>query len=150
MHNVGEALDALVMLHLDCSEAAYPAQIVAPEVNQHIMLGKLLFVGEELRFKLCILLVGLSSGACSRQREGVQHAVFELDQRFGRGSRYLHIRAREVEHIRRGVCSSQYAVGVQQAPLVLGAEAVGEDYLEDVSLGDVPLRPLYHRAELLL
>ena len=64
------------------AEAADLAQVVAPQVHQHVVLGQLLFVGKKLLFKRLVLLVGFAPRPRARQREGVQHAVLQLDQRF--------------------------------------------------------------------
>ena len=46
MHDVGEALDGMELLHLNRAEPADLPQIVPPQVHQHIVLGQLLLIGE--------------------------------------------------------------------------------------------------------
>ena len=79
----------------------------------------------------------------------MQHAVFELDERFGRRARDLNVGAGKVEHVRRGIDGAQHAVGVKQAPLERCAQAVREYDLKDIALADVVLGGPDHRAELL-
>ena len=81
MHHVGEALDGVQLFHPDRPEAADLAEVVASEVHQHIVLSQLLAVGEQLRLQGPVLLGGLSPRPGAREREGVQHAVLQLDQR---------------------------------------------------------------------
>ena len=67
MHDVGEALDGMELLHLNRAEPADLPQIVPPQVHQHIVLGQLLLIGEQLLLHGPVLLRGLSSGPCARQ-----------------------------------------------------------------------------------
>ena len=124
MHNVGKSLDGHIALDLYGAEIAYPAQVVSAKVNEHIMLGKLLFVCKQLGLKRFVLLVCLASGAGACKRKGMQHAVFKLYEGLGRCACYLDIGAGKVEHIRRGIGGAQDAVGVEQAAVILGAQAV--------------------------
>ena len=137
------------LLHLHRAEFADLAQVVSAQIHQHIVLRQLLFVGQQLRLQRGVLFVGRAPGPRARQREGVQHAVFQLHQCLRGSARHLHVRARKVEHIGRGVQGAQDAVGVQEAPLKGGAQPVGEHDLKDVALPYVALRPLHHVAELI-
>ena len=47
VHDVGEALDGQVLLHLYGAEAADLPDVVPAQVHQHVVLGQLLFVGAE-------------------------------------------------------------------------------------------------------
>lgn len=51
MHHMGEALDGVQPLHLDGAKGADLAQVVAPQVHQHIVLGQLLLVRQQLRLQ---------------------------------------------------------------------------------------------------
>ena len=78
----------------------------------------------------------------------MQHSVFQLYQGLRRRSRHLCIRSRKVKHIGRGIDGAQNTVGVEQAPLEGGRQAVGEHDLENIPLPDVILGLLHHAAEL--
>jgi len=81
-----KAFDAVQLFHHHRAESADTPQVVSPQVHQHVVLCKLLFVREQLRLQRLILRVGLASLPRSRQREGVQHAVLQLYQRLRRRS----------------------------------------------------------------
>lgn len=146
---MGVALDGVQRFDLHRAEFAHLAEVVAPEVDEHIVLGKLLFVVQEAFFERLVLFLRFAARTGAGEGKGVQHAVFQFDERFGRGARDLDVRAGEVEHIRRGIDRAQHAVGVEQTSLKRGAQAVGEHDLENVALADVVLGGLDHRAELL-
>ena len=82
MHDVGEALDGVELLHPDRAEPADFPQIVAPQIHQHVVLGQLLLIGQQLFLQGPVLFRGLPSGAGARQGEGVEHPVLQLHQGF--------------------------------------------------------------------
>ena len=149
MHHVGVALDGVQLFDLHRAEFADLAEVIAPEVDEHVVLGKLLFVVQQALFKRLVLLVRFAARTGPREGKGVQHTVFELDERFGRRARDLNVGAGKVEHVRRGIDGAQHAVGVEQAPLERRAQAVREYDLKDIALADVVLGGFDHRAELL-
>ena len=61
------------------AEFADLAQVVAPEIDQHIMLGELLFVTQQLRFQRLVLLFCFSSGSGAGEGKGMEHTVLQLD-----------------------------------------------------------------------
>ena len=134
------------LFHLHRAEPAHPAKVVAAKVHQHVVFSQLLFVGQKFDFQCLVLLVGLSAGAGTCQRKGVQHAVFQLDQRFRRGPGHLHIGAGEIEHIRRWVDGAQHPVGPQQTAFKGGRQPVGKHDLKDLALADGVLCLLHHPA----
>ena len=54
---MGVALDGVQLFDLHRAEFADLAEVVAPEVDEHIVLGKLLFVVQQALFKRLVLLV---------------------------------------------------------------------------------------------
>ena len=150
VHYVREALYRMQAFYLDRAELAYLAKVVAAQIYQHVMFGQLLFVGQQFDLKRLILRVSLAARPRTRQREGVQHAIFKLNQRFGRCTRHLNISAGEVEHVRRRVDRAQYAVRVEQTSFKRRGQAVGQHYLEYIAFADIVLGLFDHAAELLL
>ena len=146
MHDVGVPLDGVQALDLDAAELADLAQVIAAQVHQHVVLGQLLLVGQQLLFQGLVLCVGLAAGPGPGQGEGVEHAVLQLHQRLRGGTGHLYVRPGEVEHVGGGVRGPQDAVGIQQRPGEGGAEPVGEHDLEDIPLPDIMLCPLDHGA----
>ena len=66
------------LLHFYGAEFADLAEVVAPEIDQHIVLGKLLFIREQLAFQHQILLLRFAARTGTRQRKGMQDTVFEF------------------------------------------------------------------------
>ncbi len=124
MHHVGVAQDLVEGFHLHRAELRDPADVVAAKVDEHVVLGKLLFIPEKSLLEGSVLLRGLAPGSCPRKREGVKDAVVELYQGLRGGTCHLHIRAREVKHVRGGIEGPEDPVGVQQAPLKVRIHAV--------------------------
>ena len=114
MHDVGEALDGQVLLHLYGAEAADLPNVVPPQVHQHVVFGQLLFVRQEFFFQPLILLRCPSPGPGARQGEGVEHPVLQLYQCLGRRPGQFHVVAGEVEQVGGGIDGAQDAVHVQQ------------------------------------
>ena len=76
-------------LHRDRPEAANFSEVISAEVHEHIVLGEFLFVREQLSLEGRILLRTFAARSRAGQREGVQFAVFEFDQRLRRSTRNL-------------------------------------------------------------
>lgn len=66
----------------------------------------------------------------------------------GGSARDLHVGARKIEHIGRGIDGAKHAVGVKETAFKGCRKTVGKHNLEDVALTDVMLCFFYHRAEL--
>ena len=124
MHDVRKALYRTELLDLHAAETADLPKIVSAEVNKHIMLGQLFLVGKQFGFQNLILVLGLSSRPCSRQRESMQDAVLQLDQRLRRSAGDLNVRPRKIEHIRRRIDGAQHPVCSEQTALKPGGKAV--------------------------
>ena len=150
MHHVGVALNHVELLYFHRSELADLPDVVPSEIHQHVVLGEFLGVGEELLLQKEVLLLGLPAGTGTRQGEGVEDAVLQFHQGFGRGTGYLHVGTGEVEHVGRGVQAPEHPVGVEETAFEPCLQSVGEHDLEDISFSDVVLGFLHHIAELLL
>ena len=67
MHDVRVALDEHEVLDLDGAEVADAADVVAAEVDEHDVLGELLFVGAQIGFEAAVFgFVGARGGGCRR------------------------------------------------------------------------------------
>ena len=135
---------SVVSADFDGAKGADPAQVVAPQVHQHIVLTQLLFVLQQSGLQRRVLCGGLAPGAGAGQWVGKQLAVGELDQCFRRGTGDLNIVGRKVEHIGGGILPPQNLVGVKQAALHFGAQAVRQHHLENIALPDIALGFLHH------
>ena len=78
-------------LHLHSAEPADLAQVIPPQVHQHVVLSELFFVLQELLLQLHVFLIRLSSRPCPRQRECMEHAVLQPDQCLRGSACHLHI-----------------------------------------------------------
>ena len=77
-----EPLDRETLQHFHGAQLGDAADIVAPEVEQHQVLGPLLGVGEKLRLQAGILgRVGVA-GACAGQRPDRHQPVAQTDEDF--------------------------------------------------------------------
>ena len=132
--------------HLHGAELRQAAQVVAAQIDEHVVLGELLGVGQKVGFHGGVLGGRGAARAGARQREGMQDPVFQLDEGFGARPGNLHVGAGEVEQVRARVNRAQGAVGVEQRALVPGLQAVGEHHLEDVAFADVGLGRAHHVA----
>lgn len=139
VHDVAELEHLMERLHLNGAELRYTTQIVSSQINQHVVLGQLLFIAKKTRLELRVFFRRFPSRASACQREGVEHAAFQLDQGLGACACKLDIVAGEIEHVRTRVTCAQISIGVEQAAAVVGIEAVGQNHLEDVAFPDVLL-----------
>ena len=88
------------LLDFDGTELTDLAKIVSSEVNEHIVLGKLLLILKKLLLECLVLFGCLAAGSCACKRECVKDAVLKLYERLGRCACDLNIRSREIEHVR--------------------------------------------------
>ena len=77
MHDVAKAQDLKVAFDPHATEPGEPTKIVAAEVDEHVMLGELLLVQEELPGKSLVLILGGAARAGTRERIGVKCAILE-------------------------------------------------------------------------
>lgn len=72
---MGEPLDLHVLLDLDRTDLGNASEVVPSEIHQHVVLGTLLLVGEELLLEPLILIVIGSAGAGACEGEGVEDPI---------------------------------------------------------------------------
>jgi hypothetical protein len=103
MHDVREPFDLHELRNVHRARLGHPSDVVAPEVDEHDVFGKLLFVGHQVDFKGMILASGRTAGSCSSNRVIRHDTVFESNQQFRRGTHYLSVTEVQIEHVRRGI-----------------------------------------------
>lgn len=133
MHDMGIPFNAVQLFDLHGSKAADLAQIIASQIHQHVMLGQFLFICQQVTLQRYILRLGLAARPGTGQREGMQHAVLQLDKGFGRGPCHLDIGARKIEHVGRWIDGAQHSIGSEQAALKRCREPVGQDDLKNIA-----------------
>ena len=89
MHDVRVALDEHELLDFDAAEAADAAHVVATEVDQHHVLGALLFVVHHLFGKGVVLGFGCAARARAGDGTVLNLALVHADEQLGRRPRNL-------------------------------------------------------------
>ena len=143
---MGIPLDGVELLHLYRTESADLPQIVAAQINQHVVLCQLLLVREKVGLQCPVLRLVLPSGPGARQRESMKDAVLQLYQSLRRSARHFHVGTGKVEHIRGRVQGPQDTIGVEQTSFERRREPVGQDDLKNISLPNIGLGFLHHGA----
>ena len=76
MHDMRVAFDVAQPLHLHGAESADTPQVVAPQIDEHVVLGQFLGVGEQFPLQPEVLLVAPAPWPRARQREGCGRTPF--------------------------------------------------------------------------
>ncbi len=103
MHYVGIPLDDHKLGDADRAVLTYAPQVVAPQVDQHHMLGALFRVREQLGLQPLILLWIDPAPPRPRDRVQLRHSVLQSHQHLGRGSDQLGRSKIDKEHVGRGI-----------------------------------------------
>ena len=122
---------------LDRAVLADPAEVVAPEVDEHHVLGALLRVGEQRLGLAAILLLGGAARVGAGDRPRLDPAPADLDQRLGRGAGDLEVAELEEVHVGRRVDRAQAAVDRERLDRRRRDEALRRHDLEGVAGVDV-------------
>ncbi|MNY18522.1 hypothetical protein D3C86_1519050 [compost metagenome] len=141
---MAEALEGHQVVDLDRARLADAAQVVAPEVDEHDVLGALLGIGHQV---LAERLVAVGPPA-ARARDGAHRrgAIVEPHHDLGAGADQLEVAPVEEEHVRARVDGAQRAVEREGIARIGGAQPLRADELEDVPGPYVLLGLLDHRA----
>ena len=144
------ALDVEEAVHLDRPRLADAPEVVAPEVDEHEVLGALLLVGEEVLLEADVLLGVRAAPARARDRVRRRHAVPHRHERLGAGPDDLERPASGVGetqqvHVRAGVGRPQDPVDVERLGGRLGLEPLADHDLERVARADPLLGGLDRR-----
>src|ERR1700722_15331740 len=103
VHHVRIALDEHQPLWLDRAVFADAAQIVAPEIDQHDVLGTLLRIGQQRGFEIAVLFFRPAAWTRSRERTIGGLALLDFDQHFRRAADDGDVVELEEIKIRRGI-----------------------------------------------
>ena len=145
MHHVAVALDEKLIGDGHAADLGDAADIVAPEIEQHQMLGTLLRIGEQFLFQRLVLVRRRAAVARAGDRADGHHIAAHFDQnlraRSGDGE------AAEVEEveIRRGIGPPQRAIERERRQRERRLEALRQHDLEGIAGGDVVLGLSDHR-----
>ena len=148
MHDVAVGLDLHQLVDDDAAVLAHAPEVVAPEVDEHHVLGALLLVGQQLARDPPVLLGGGAARAGSGDRLGADVAPGDGQQRLGARARHLEVAEVEEVHVGAGVDRAQAAVDREGLDGHGGRPALGGHDLEGVSGVDVLDDALHHAFEL--
>jgi len=139
-HHVGDSHGAV---------AGHAADVVAPEVDQHHVLGPLLGVGQQLLGESAVLFLAGPAAARAGQRPRNHLAVDHADHDLRRAADQGHAGSAHVEHEGAGIDDPQRPVDLERVHADGHLQALAEDDLEDVAGADVLDALLDGRLELL-
>ena len=147
VHHVRIALERHVLRHPHRTELADAPEIVAPEVDQHDVLGSLLLVALELlrHAKVFVFVGAARPRAGNRVRLGA--SPFDADEHLRRRADDREAVHPHEIHVRRRIDVTQGAVDRERVGGDLCLEALRQDRLIDVAGGDVLLDGAHARFE---
>ena len=115
VHDVRVVLDLHEAVDLDAAVLADAAEVVAPEVDEHHVLGALLLVGQQL------VRVGVAPRARAGDRASRRVPAGDRQQRLGRGAGDLEVQEVQEVHVGRRVDDAQPAVDRERVDAFDGA-----------------------------
>ena len=136
-------------LDLHRADARHAANVVAPQIDQHGVLGAFLRVGAELLLEAEVLFLRRASTAGAGDGPHGHLGPFDLDEQLRRSAEQLATAEPQVEVVRRGAGGAQRPVE-GKAVAIGQLESLREDHLEDVAGADVLQRAPDRGLELLL
>ena len=142
-------MDHHIIRNLDRADLGHAAEIVSSEVDQHVMLGKLLLVGEQFPLERPVLFLRLSARTGTGDRKGSQAAVLKAYKRFRRGAHDLVPVNGKEHHVRRGIGGAEHAIRGEQAVCIRARELPRLNRLKDIAIEDIFAR-LFHDVRVLL
>ena len=146
VHDVGEAQDVEIAFDVDAAEFTDASQVIAAQVDEHVVFGQFLRIVQEFIFQGLVFFRRLAPRPRAGQGECEEVAVFQAGQRFRRRTGQFDVVTGEEEHVRRRVDGPQDAICIEEAPFGFGAQAVGQDDLENIAFTDVILALFDHLA----
>ncbi len=147
MQHVRVLLDDHALRHPHAPVAGDSPHVVAPQVQQHQVLGALLGVGEEVLRQRGVLLRAPAAAARSRDGAHRHGPLLQPHHHLRRRAHQLEAVQLQVEQVRRGVEGAQRPVQVEGGHLQREREPLREHHLEGVPGADVVLHPLHRRLE---
>ena len=143
MHDVAVALDLEQASGSDGARVADAGEVVACEIDEHLMLGALFGVCEQFVGEPIVLLGILTTGPRTSDRAQLGDAVArQRNVRLGRRANQRELAELDEKQIRGGVDGTERAVDRNGTPRCAAAVALREHDLEDVASGDVLLADL--------
>ena len=149
VHDLAVALDEELVGDADGADLGHPADVVAPEIEQHQVLGALLGIGEQLLLQRLVLV---------RRRPARPRAGDRPDRDRRRrarapgspGSSPATAKLAEIEVVeeRRRIDPAQRAIERERRQREGRLEALRQHHLEDVAGRDVVLGAQHHRGVL--
>lgn len=121
----------------DRADLGNSTEVIAAQIDQHVMLGKLLLIGKQLVFERLVLLRRFAARTGAGNREGGQAAVIQPDKRFRRGTHDLVPINGKEHHVRRGIGGAEHAVCAQQAVRIRTGKLPRLHGLKDIAVKDV-------------
>ena len=126
------------LVDADAAVLADAAEVVAPQVHQHHVLGALLGVGQQLVGQLA---VGAAARAGAGDRAQLHAPAAHLHERLRRGAGDLEVPEVEEVHVGAGVDRAQAAVDRERLDRAVRGPALRGDHLVGVAGVDVLDRP---------
>ena len=103
MHDVGKTFDLHETLQGDGAGSGYPPKIIAPEVNQHDMLGLFFGVLQEVVAEQRVLGFVGATGPGSGDGAEAQPVGVASDEHFGGRTEQRSVRQAHVKHVGGGI-----------------------------------------------
>ena len=122
------------------ADPGHPAHIVAPQIQQHEVLGQFLFVGQQISLMRAVLFGRGATGAGPGDGADRDLVIKDADQNFGAGTDHLKPAEIEIEHEGRRVGAPQTAVQRKGRLAERLGPALRRDDLKDITCADIFLR----------
>ena len=149
MHDVRVALDVHQRRHLHGPGHADAAEVVACEIDEHDVLGALLFGRLQLVGHLLLVRRIAAAAARAGDRMRLDDAVLDADQHLRRRADDVHVAEFEIVHVRRRIDRPKRAIHLERMRIGLAREALRHLDLIRVAARNVRLRALDFRHKLL-
>ena len=133
VQHVRVGLDDHQLIDRDAAVLADAAEVIAPEVHQHHVLGPLLGIVDEALREAAVLLLAGAARIGARDRPGLDPVAAHLDQGLRRGPGELKVSELEEVHVGRGVDGAQPAVDREGVNRRRCGEALRGHHLECVA-----------------
>ncbi len=120
----------------DCAEFCHFADVVAPQVDQHQMFGKFLFIAEQVCRECFVFRGSLAARAGAGNGTGFHYIIGHFHHKFGRRPHQLVFAEINVEQIGRGIEGTECAIGAERIGVGLKCQPLGQDHLKRFTFGD--------------
>src|SRR5206468_3576980 len=143
MHHMGVALDGEQLFGLHRAVIADAPEIVASKIDEHDVLGALLFAGQHFLFEALVLGFILAAPTRARDRAVKDVASLDFDEHFRRTAHDSDIVQLQVEKIGRRIQRAELAIDLKWFRFRLRGKALAQHDLKDVAGANVLLRFLH-------